>query len=433
MAKATPINIAEHHLLKAMISRQLTGDARNPLTTEILASLPVDTNYVWKLLGNGRGTRLNVRPSTYDKLVKELDGFGFRNYKDFAEKYAAEEQVMHYSKKRFEKLEQYGDISALRLWAQERANQLFGQLVPITDQQQLEHDLAALKALYQQYQLTRGCQLANEAIQRFPLHSGIVRWWALFHNRTMNWKGVRKELLPRLENADQELRTVCQLAIFESHLNKFTREKSQAAFQKLLKAKHQHLDQIPGKEDNGHYHYFLARFIEEEWWMSPAVKRESAMPQLIQAINSIDRSIDLYQLAGSGYQAIEHQPWWLHCHRCILLKLSGHEKFTAYRDDYGRMILEILFSPANLLKKSMQVYAVTFYLLSDQQAELALFLGDLDTRVRLAHNGSATAGEDISEVDNFTYHHTDLLFVDEPEKRQQYYHILNNWFKQKIT
>ncbi|MDN3583960.1 hypothetical protein [Mucilaginibacter flavus] len=331
MAKATPINIAELYLLKAMISRQLTGDARNLLTTEILAALPMDTNYVWKLFGNGKGTRLNVRPSTYDQFVKQLEGFGFRNYKDFAERYVGEEQIMHYNKKRFEKLEQYGSTSELRLWAQERANQLFGQLTPVTDQQQLEHDLAKLKALYQQYQLNHGCQLANEVVKRFPLHPGIIRWWALFHNRTMNWKGVRKALLPRLENADHELRSVCHLAIFESYLNKFTREKSQAAFQKLLKAKHQHLDQIPGKEDNGHYHYFLARFIEEEWWMSPPAKRESAMPLLVQAINSIDRSIDLYQSAASGYQAMEHQPWWLHCHRCILLKLSGHDKFENYR------------------------------------------------------------------------------------------------------
>jgi hypothetical protein len=81
----------------------------------------------------------------------------------------------------------------------------------------------------------------------------------------------------------------------------------------------------------------------------------------------------------------------------------------------------------------MQVYAVTFYLLSDKQTELISFLDHLDERVRLAQNVFATAGEDISEVDNFTYHHADLLFVDEPEKRQQYYSILNNWFKQKIT
>lgn len=336
MPRTKPINIAELFLLKAMVARQVTNDARNPLTFEVMRQLKTDAGYVSKLLGEGSGTRLRVLPDTYDKIVEELKGFGFRTYKDFAARYADEEQIILYSKKRFEKLEQYGDTTNLTLWAQERANQLFAALTQQTDQRQLEDDLAGLKAHYQQYQLSRGCRLADEAIKRFPLHPGIVRWWALFHNRTMNWKGVRKALQPRLENAKPELRTVCQLAVFESYLNKFTREKSPAAFQKLVKAKHQHLDQIPGKEDNGHYHYFLARFIEEEWWMSPPAKRESAMPLLIQAINSLDRSIELYQSASSGYQAIEHQPWWLHCHRCILLKLSGHEKFPDYRPAFRR-------------------------------------------------------------------------------------------------
>jgi hypothetical protein len=89
----------------------------------------------------------------------------------------------------------------------------------------------------------------------------------------------------------------------------------------------------------------------------------------------------------------------------------------------------------NLLKGSTQIYAITAFLLLDNPAQLELFLKDMDQKIKeyiLNHN--IKKPDQITEVDNMTFFHVDLIFYTEKDelKRENYYSILRKWNQGKI-
>jgi len=307
---------------------------------------------------------------------------------------------------------------------------------PYKSDSRLNNYLSELKNLYKTHQLSKGCILAEHVIKIYPFHNEVVTQWALFHNRTMNWAKVQSILLKKAESLTDKIdvQTVCFLAIFESHLNEFTKHRYETgSFNKLRIAKETFLDTIHEKENNGKYHYFLARYIEEEWWVSTLNTKLTSVPDLKKGIDHINTSINKFKEtsninSNSNYSAGD--PWWLYCHRCILLKLINHSTFESNCEEYGKMIKKELEADENILQKSIQIYNVTYYLLRDSREELIDFLTDLEIRVKNINH--IKSEDDISEVDNFTYHHVDLIFYDNELKITEYFEILNSWFRNKI-
>jgi hypothetical protein len=298
-----------------------------------------------------------------------------------------------------------------------------------------EEHFESLRNYYKNYQLTAGCTLAAELIEQFPNDSAIVRWWALFYNRLADWSTVRKRLLGLLNSQPfPDLHNVCNLAIFESYLNSFGQQKSQQSFDELSAARQNYLENVLNKETNGQYYYFLARYFEEEWWMDTKEKNVSDTTILYKAVKCIDWSIELYESSISGYQSMEKVPWWLFCHRCLLLKLIDHPSFEKNLTDYRKMILELMKLPHNIQMKSMQTYAVAYYLLMGSMDLLLTFFDDLKHKVsrRKQKLKLKQPIDEISIVDNFTYHHVDMIYHADEDRREVYYKILDNWFKKQI-
>lgn len=293
-----------------------------------------------------------------------------------------------------------------------------------------------LNEYYDTYQLQQGCNLSEKAIKKYPFQIDIIHLWVLFHNRKMEWGSVRETLnnIIKQENSE-EIKAECYLGIFESFLNEFTKDRYKTnSFEQLKKAKENYLDRVHGKETNGKYHYFLARYFEDEWWLQSILEKQSSL-NLSYAVNSINKSISLYNYntASSGYQASHATPWWLYCHKAILLKLWEHPNCEQNIKEYKEMILkEVESSP---LKKSVQMYAATSYLLIDDYEALQLFLDKLDRIIKKCFNEKSLSEiHPISEVDNSTFHHIELIFYkdEDKEKRSKYYSLLNSWFHKNI-
>lgn len=300
---------------------------------------------------------------------------------------------------------------------------------PYKNDVELSGYLKRLNDLYNEFKLGPGLKLVKEVVKRYPFQEDVIRSWALFHNRRMDWTTVREILGIKINlTINNNVKTECYLGIFESHLNEFTKKRhEQGAFNKLDYAKTNFLDKIPDKECVGHYYYFLARYYEEEWWIS-SEKTKKATNTLKLAIDSINESISLYKEKLSGYGANNNNPWWLFCHKAILFKLWRHEMYDEVLNQFYNMIeIELKNNPK---KKSAQIYMVTYYLLLDNEKKLVNFLADLkNTMIENLPNNSSE--DKLSDIDNFTYHHLELLFYQKEDKfkYERYYEIINDWFK----
>jgi hypothetical protein len=304
--------------------------------------------------------------------------------------------------------------------------------------------LNTLKALYNKFKLTRGCEVSKNAIIEYPFDIDVIKYWALFRNRKMLWSEVRKELSKKaIESNDNAVKAECYLAIFEGYMNEWTKFRyDREYFANLLRAKDEYLEFVPDKEINGRYHYLLARYYEAEWWTLPETAKSTSLAPRI-GIESINKSINLYGPGQSGYQAITEIPWWLYGHKTIMLKIWGHNGFEKALNDYEDKILNIVFLPENIQKKSMHIYAITYFILKNDPDKLKKFLIELDGYLANINDkteifNQENSGKDIDTVDisseneNFTFFHIDLIFYYEKDKRESYNEIIMKWIQDKI-
>lgn len=289
----------------------------------------------------------------------------------------------------------------------------------------LEDYLNKLNVAYQNFDLELGIEIAKEAISIFPFQIDITRWWILFHNRKTEWHKVRTNFKKRLkENINSDLKAEISLGIFESYLNEYMKNKHlPKSFNALIKQKGKYLDLIDNKELNGKYHYFMTRFYEVEWLNTPREKKQSNT-SLYNALVSINKSIDLYTKDRSGYQKNYTNPWWLYAHKAIIYKLWGHRSSKEAIEQFGEGIMNELFEKNGLKKKSLQVYAITYFLLLGDSEKLSSFL------LKLKENGIT---KNINELDNYTFHHIDLLFhkEEDSELRKKMTSVITEWFQNK--
>lgn len=304
---------------------------------------------------------------------------------------------------------------------------------PCKDNNKLNSYISNFDSLYQQWKLREALSEIKNGIIDFPFHPEIIRRWALIHNRLKRWTQLREKLKAKISRNDPEVKLECYLGVFESFLNEYTVIPNPNTFKNLEKAKEDYLDEIPDiEEDNGQYHYFLARFLEEQWVNSSSKTQDVISPILRDALDSINMSISKYEddqnlSSDRKKYSGEDIPYWLYAHKCILLRLLRHKEYKNQIDRYGKIMEEKL--KTGLEQKTVQIYSVTYYLLRDSVVELKNFFKRLDQRIRKSY---ADKGEKYIEprsvVDNFTFHHVDLIFYNNENKRQAYIKILNDWF-----
>lgn len=321
---------------------------------------------------------------------------------------------------------------------------------PHLDDKLLQTYIIELDTLYGKHLLTEGLKRSEEIIKIYRYQEEIIRRWALFHNRKMRWWDVRNELTQvRTEIKNDKVVAECNLAVFESYLNDFAANYSQELFKELVKGKCGYLDAVPNKENNSKYYYFLARYYEEEWWWLTINNKPKPL-SLHYGIEAINKSIEIFEEKRS--RSISYtpkrsdysnsDPWWLYGHKALLLKLWEHEDFPSALAKYEGMILKEL-ERANekdneILKRSFQMYAATYQLLKDD-SQLEALLNLLNRKIDIAISSLPEEAREevrkaeVSEVDNFTFHHTDFIFhkQSDKKKKKKYCSILENWFKKK--
>jgi hypothetical protein len=272
-------------------------------------------------------------------------------------------------------------------------------------------------------------------LKLFPTQIDIVRWWALFHNRKMEWIPVRTTLTEISANTkDDKVKAECLLGIFESYLNEFIRIRHQksAEFEKLKEAKGNYLDIIPDKEAIGKYYYFLARYFEAEWWVIPQYSGKIASMNILNsAVKLIYKALSLYpKKTDSGYSAAHPVPWWLYCHKAMLYKIMEHHKFEESSAEFFEVMKMEVEKKDNTLKKSIHIYAATYFLMKEDDIALNTFLKELIIRVtkRIEELGLSENYED-SEVESYSYHHIDMIFWRERDEdiRNKYFSIMNKF------
>lgn len=296
--------------------------------------------------------------------------------------------------------------------------------------------LTTLKYLYNiTYQIKEGCKVSEEALVLFPEQVDIVRWWALFHNRKMEWMSVRTTLNNiAAKTTEEKVKAECLLGIFESYLNEFIRIRhhNSAEFEKLKEAKGNYLDVIPNKEIIGKYFYFLARYFEAEWWVIPKYSGKIASMNILNsAVKLIDKALSLYpKISDSGYSATHSVPWWLYCHKAMLYKILGHSKFEESCGEFFEVMKKEIEKKNNTLKKSIHIYAATYFLMKEDDIALNTFLKELIIRVtkRIEELELSEYYED-SEVGSYSYHHIDMIFWQERDEeiRTKYFSIMNKF------
>ncbi|MDI1254557.1 MAG: hypothetical protein PSV16_00525 [Flavobacterium sp.] len=285
------------------------------------------------------------------------------------------------------------------------------------------------------FQIVKGCNVAKRALQSYPTNSDIVHWWVLFHNRNMQWGVVRETLqnIVNRDNIDEKTIQICYLGIFESYLNDSIWLKDHTEiknFETLKSAKEMYLDKAPDK-NHSQYLYFLARYKEAEWWFLPTQKgKERNMYLLESAFKVINGALESYiEKSNSGYPSV---PWWLNCHKAMLCKILKHDDFeTTTQEFYDTVMPEINKDPRTL-KKSLYMYAATYYLMNADAEGLTLFLNkSIEVIFQRIIDLNLPKCNNDSNVESYPYHHCSMIFwKKEDEKlKEKYIKILQDFQK----
>jgi hypothetical protein len=293
---------------------------------------------------------------------------------------------------------------------------------PCKDNQKFNKYKSNLEILYKEWKISEALEEVEAAIYDYPYHPVIIRWWALLHNRKMKWHKLREVLKKKRKHINPDVVVESNLGLFESYLNELTPKIYEPnIFQELQLAKNEYLEPINSIKEDGQYYYFKGRYLEEEWLIYTNETKLINTNILREALMNINKSIEIYEDSRSDKEKKNESsvPYWLYCHRCILFKLLSDNDFHIPLVEY-KNIIDKRFED-EFEKRPVQIYMITYFLLKESDKdELERFLLELDEKVNSANKKTNTV------LENFTFHHVDLLFHDKPI-RAEYLKVLNEW------
>ena len=157
-----------------------------------------------------------------------------------------------------------------------------------------------------------------------------------------------------------------------------------------------------------------------------------------------NESNDLNDVGQSDYSRSHLVPWWLYCHKALIYKIWSHKQFYTAMEKFKTAILKEFEN--NTLKISVQIYTITYYLLLDDLKAFKDGLIDIDRKIKVKHSSPPINGEAKSEfineeakitiveneLNNISFHHIDLVFFDNVEKRKKHCKMIQEWLQKKI-
>lgn len=263
-----------------------------------------------------------------------------------------------------------------------------------------------LRFLYNTDEIPIGVEEANSGYDRFKFslcpYSSIIRDVLRFNMRVDDWGRVRemaKELIG--EKCTDEVLILCYLSLFECELREALSELQHnrvESIRRIRKAKNTYFDKTPiSQHNNKDYWFWLGRWYFDIWYANRGVEAGD----LRLSLTNFNKSL------RSEYT------WFVHCYKCIVLKLLDREDFKVEREIYkDKIIKEKINQPK---KQSVRIFRIASFLLNDDMPGLKSFLPE--------DNLPSSASDFQSAITHFA----ELIFFNENKKQTEYKAVLQKW------
>lgn len=273
-------------------------------------------------------------------------------------------------------------------------------IIPINNNG-LDETIKRLQHLYEQDEILIGVEESNQAYSKFGNHPKILRHAFRFNMRVKGWQKINsivEELLK--EKQSEEVITLCNLALFECEVREayshFRFDKNEQ--NKKIRYAKKYLDKIPDSQhENKEYWYWLGRWYLELWYSTEG----SDDTDLKLSLSYFEKSLQL------------KYSWFVHCYKCINLKLLNNKTFKAELKKYTDIIIKE--KEQQKKRPAVRTYRIASFALNDDMNGLKKFLKE--------HNSPSSATDFQSTI----FHHIELMFFHDDKKQELYRSVLKNW------
>lgn len=256
-----------------------------------------------------------------------------------------------------------------------------------------------LQVMYETGQINKGIERSDMLVGECGTHPKILKRILRFHMRVRNWGMVRaiiKEL--QLNSLPDDLVTVCQLALYECEMREsyLLYKEDKTELRKKLQNSRKYLNEVPKScQNHEEYLYKLGRWYLQLWWIT------KEFSTLSHAVLCFERAIKL------------HYRWWIHCYKCIVLKLMKNSEFETETVKYKKAIFEML--EIRPKQPSVRIHCISAFVLQDDLQGLESFLKEIS---------DPTAPTDFQAT---AFYHVELIYHDDKERQAKYRSVLENW------
>lgn len=269
------------------------------------------------------------------------------------------------------------------------------------DHNALTEIIKHLQQLYKEDDILIGVEKANQAFLKYGAHPKILRHAFRFNMRVKDWHKINS-IVEELQkkNQSEEIITLCNLALFECEVREaysnFRFDKNEQ--NKKIRYAKKYLDKIPDSQhDNKEYWYWLGRWYLELWYSTEG----SDDTDLKLSLSYFEKSLLL------------KYSWFVHCYKCMTLKLLDRKDFKAELKKYTDVIIEEKIKQPK--RPSVRTYRISAFALNDDMPGLKSFLEE--------HLSPSSATDFQSTI----FHHIEMIFFRDKKKQDIYKTVLKDW------
>lgn len=259
-----------------------------------------------------------------------------------------------------------------------------------------------LQHLYEEDEILKGVEKANQAYSKYGAHPKILRHFFRFNMRLNRWQKISTEAAKILEcSSNDKVFTLCKLAMCEwklrdaySNINPQNKEHQLTQ----INSAQRDLDSVPETQhDNKEYWYWQGRWYMEWWYYNGGIN----ISDLKLALSHFKESLKL------------KDSWFCDCYKCIILKLLENNTFKAEVKSFTKKIIDEKERQPN--RPAVRTYRITSFVLNDDMPGLIGFL---------KKNNLPSSATDFQST---IFHHIELIYFKSKKMQEKYKTVLENW------
>ncbi len=266
-------------------------------------------------------------------------------------------------------------------------------------QEELDVIDAELQTIYEDDLFPEGLLKSEEYYATYGALPKILKHLLRFNIRTKNTIRVSEISNEVTEhNASDIQKRLCYFAVVECMLGASTDDRHrETKFDFILQEIQKFLLLVPASQTKTSRHSYLqGRMLLEKWWA-----HRSSKAYLYEALQSFNTSI------------ARSDDWWVHCYKCIALKLSGDAEFDVKAAEFLSTMREILMDAPK--RHVFRLYYATALILREDRKTLIDYL-------ELIKDDSTLTG-----LEDALIHRIELIFANDKEKQLAYTDIIEEW------